>query len=222
MNQDPALAAFVTDNRSLLDKALSASRSGVAVKLIEFDGSGDRLRGVPLALRVLNAEESVRVRADAVKWLTRECGFTDDFLIGTTDGTAIIEFEVKARTIALALVDPSNPAKTVARNVDNLRTALDADEISSLFEIYVDWLQERSPITTARTAEEVTALIEALGKGTMPLSRLSTFDASTVRTITRELVSRLRSLTSSPSSPTPPSSDEAPPPPEPSDSSTDD
>lgn len=206
---DP-LSGYVTrDDRSPLDKALSASRSGVAVKLIEFDGSGERLRGVPLALRVLCADESLRVRAQAVRWLTGECGFTEDFLIGTTDGTGLIEFEVKVRTLALALVDPAAPTQPLARNADNLRTKLDADEISALFELYVDWVQERSPITSARNAEEVAALVDALGKGTMPPSRLSTFDAATVRTITRELANRLRSLTSSPSSPTPSSSDAA-------------
>lgn len=204
---DP-LAGFVTrDDRSPLDRALDASRSGVAVKLIEFDGSDGRLRGVPLALRPLTADESLRVRAQAVRWLTGECGFSEDFLVGTTDGTALIEFEVKVRSIALALVDPSSPTTPLARDADNLRRRLDADEISALFEIFVDWVRERSPITSARSAEEVAALVDALGKGTMPHSRLSTFDAATVRTITRELANRLRSLTSSPSSPTPSSSD---------------
>lgn len=211
-----ALDAFKTrDDRSPLDRALDASRSGIAVKLIEFEGSGGRFRGVPLGLRVLSADESVRVRAQAVRWLTAACSFTEDFLIGTTDGTAIIEFEVKVRTLALALVDPSAPTQTIAKDSDNLRQRLDVDEISALFELYVDWVQERSPITSARSVEEVNALVDALGKGTMPHSRLSTYDASTVRTIARELASRLRTLTSSPSSPTPSSPDEGETSPEP-------
>ena len=117
---------------SPLRKALHASRGGVAVKVVEFDGSGERLRGTPLALRVLTADESLRLRADALRWLTGACGFTEDFIIGTTDGTAALEFEIKVRTLALALVEPAPPHVALVKDADDLRTILDADEVSGL------------------------------------------------------------------------------------------
>lgn len=190
-----------------LRKALHASQGGPAVKVIEFDGSGGRMRGIPLALRTLSADESLRLRAAAVKWLTTSCGFTEEFLVGTTDGTAAIEFEVKVRTLALALVEPAPPHDPVARDADELRVLLDADEVTALFELFLDWVQERSPITSARSAEEVTALCDALGKGTSPHASLNGYDSVTLRSIGRELARRLRTLTSSPSSHTQPSSD---------------
>lgn len=192
---------------SPLRKALHASRGGVAVKVVEFDGSGERLRGTPLALRVLTADESLRLRADALRWLTGACGFTEDFIIGTTDGTAALEFEIKVRTLALALVEPAPPHVALVKDADDLRTILDADEVSGLFEHLVDWVQERSPITSARSAEEVRALCDALGKGTLPQARLNTCDNASLRSIARELARRLTTPTSSPSSPTSPPSE---------------
>lgn len=201
-------AVHAAAGTSLLRRALDASRTGRAVKLVEFDGCGQRFRGIPLALRTLNADENLRVRAEALKWLSSSCGFSEDYLVGTTNGESLTEFEVKVRSIALALVEPAPPHRAVAKDADELRVMLDADEVSALFELYVDWVQERSPISAARTAEEVASVVDALGKGTMPRSRLSAYDSASLRSIAIELVARLRTQTSSPSSPTSPLSSE--------------
>ncbi len=201
-------AVHAAAGTSLLRRALDASRTGRAVKLVEFDGCGQRFRGIPLALRTLNADENLRVRAEALKWLSSSCGFSEDYLVGTTNGESLTEFEVKVRSIALALVEPAPPHRAVAKDADELRVMLDADEVSALFELYLDWVQERSPISAARTAEEVASVVDALGKGTMPKSRLSVYDSVSLRSIAIELAARLRTQTSSPSSPTSPLSSE--------------
>ncbi len=205
------LDAFVTrDTRSPLRRALGASASGVgAVKVIEFDGCGGRLRGVPIALRTLTAGESIKVRTDAHAYLTRQCGLSEDAVGYSDAGRALHEFETKLRTIALALVDPSTGAPVCVNakgeaDADEARTLLESDEVAGLFEMFVDWTNERSPIQS-KTAEEVEALIEALGKATMPMSSLTGFDAATLRCIARALVGRLRAQTNSLSSPTSPS-----------------
>lgn len=194
---------------SPLRKALHASRGGPAVRIVEFDGSGGRLRGVPLALRTLTSDESVRLRAQAVTFLRDRCGFSEDYLIGTTDGTSITEFEVKVRTLALALVEPAPPHRQLAKDADDLREMFEVDEVSGLFESFIDFVQERSPITSAQSPEEVGALCDALGKGMLPFARLNVCDSASLRSIARELATRLRALTSAPSSPTQPSSDTA-------------
>lgn len=201
-------AVHAAAGTSLLRRALDASRTGRAVKLVEFDGCGQRFRGIPLALRTLNADENLRVRAEALKWLSSSCGFSEDYLVGTTNGESLTEFEVKVRSIAIALVEPAPPHRAVAKDADELRVMLDADEVSALFELYLDWVQERSPISAARTAEEVASVVDALGKGTMPRSRLSGYDSFSLRSIAIELAARLRTQTSSPSSPTSPLSSE--------------
>ncbi len=200
------LDAFVTrDTRSPLRRALGASASGVgAVKVIEFDGCGGRLRGVPIALRTLTAGESIKVRTDAHAYLTRQCGLSEDAVGYSDAGRALHEFETKLRTIALALVDPSTGAPVCVNakgeaDADEARTLLESDEVAGLFEMFVDWTNERSPIQS-KTAEEVEALIEAMGKATMPLSSLNGYDAATLRFIARALVGRLQALTSSLSS----------------------
>jgi len=205
------LDAFVTrDTRSPLRRALGASASGVgAVKVIEFDGCGGRLRGVPIALRTLTAGESIKVRTDAHAYLTRQCGLSEDAVGYSDAGRALHEFETKLRTIALALVDPSTGAPVCVNakgeaDADEARTLLESDEVAGLFEMFVDWTNERSPIQS-KTAEEVEALIEAMGKATMPLSSLNGYDDATLRFIARALVGRLQAQTSSRYSPTSPS-----------------
>ncbi len=202
------LDAFVTrDTRSPLRRALGASASGVgAVKVIEFDGCGGRLRGVPLALRTLTAGESIRVRTEAHAYLTRQCALSEDAVGYSDAGRALHEFETKLRTIALALVDPSTGAPVCVNvkgdaDADEARTLLEGDEIAGLFELFIDWTNERSPIQS-KTAEEVEALVEAMGKATTPLSSLNGYDAATLRFIARALVGRLQTQTSSRYSPT--------------------
>lgn len=210
-----ALDEFVTrDTRSPLRRALGASASGVgAVKVIEFDGCGGSLRGVPLALRTLTAGESIRVRTEAHAYLTRQCALSED-AVGYSDfGRSLHEFETKLRTITLALVDPSTGAPVCVNakgeaDAEETRTLLEGDDIAGLFELFVDWQNERSPIKS-KTAEEVEKLVDAMGKATMPLSSLNGHDAATLRFIARELVGRLRSVMNSRYSPTSLSNDAA-------------
>ena len=206
-----ALDEFVTrDTRSPLRRALGASASGVgAVKVIEFDGCGGRLRGVPLALRTLTAGESIRVRTESHAYLTRQCALSEDAVGYSDAGRSLHEFETKLRTVALALVDPSTGAPVCVNakgeaDADEARTLLESDEIAGLFEMFVDWTNERSPIQS-KTAEEVEAIVEAMGKATMPLSSLNGYDAATLRFIARALVGRLQAQTNSRYSPTSPS-----------------
>jgi len=209
------LDEFITrDGRSPLRKALGASASGVgAVKVIDFAGCGRRLDGVPLALRTLTAGEDLRVRAEAHAYLVQRLKLSEDAVGYSDAGRAMLDFEVKLRTITLALVEPSGHTPVCANakgeaDADEARTLLESNEIAALFELFVDWTNERSPLQS-KTAEEVDAIVDALGKATMPLSALNGFDAATLRSIARAQAARQRAQTSSRSSDTSPSSDEA-------------
>lgn len=209
MSEDLDAKVLAATGWGPLRKALHASSRGPAVKVIEFDGCGGRLRGVPLGLRTLSADESLRLRAEAFRWLSTECGFSADYIVGTSDGASHLEFEVKVRTLALALVEPGGAHSPVAKDPDELRKILEADEVTQLFEAYLDWTAERSPISSAKTAEEVRDLVDAMGKAMAPTSRLNAYDSVSLRIIATELVNRVRALTNAPSSPTPSSSDTA-------------
>jgi hypothetical protein len=209
MSDDLDAKVLAATGWSPLRKALHASARGAAVKVIEFDGCGGRLRGVPLGLRTLSADESLRLRAEAFRWLSTECGFSADYIVGSADGESHLAFEVKVRTLALALVEPGGTNAPVAKDADDLRKMLEADEVTQLFEAYLDWTAERSPISSAKTAEEVRDLVDAMGKAMAPTSRLNAYDSVSLRIIATELVNRVRALTSAPSSPTPSSSDTA-------------
>ena len=195
----------VKDHRSLLAKALDGR--GVIVKIVDdFVGTGGRLEGVPLALRALSNDERVKCIARSVAFLLGPCGMSEEHCFGQGQGAFERDLEAKVQILALALVEPAPPHARVAASADDLRTLLDADEITQLFEIYADHIAERSPISSAATVEEVEAVIVALGKGTIPASRLTRYDTSTLRSTIVSLAVRLETLTSSRSSPTSPSS----------------
>lgn len=207
---------FIKDSRPSLAKALGDR--GVQVHIVDvFDGTGHRLDGIPLALKAVPEAVRVKAAADALRFLTGpKCGMSEEYLYGTSDGAAERDLEVKVQLLAQALCEPAPPHALVCASADDLRTLLDATELQQIFEVYVDWLATRNPLSQAKSLEEVDAVLSALGKGTIPVSRLSAFDSSTLRSALHSLAcqrERLMSSSSSPSSPstepptTPPSDD---------------
>lgn len=201
-NLDPALAPFARDERSALSKALGDR--GVPVKVVDdFQGVARRFDGVPLGLRLPFDGERTEAVGRAARYLLEKCGFPEEYLYGSGDGKAELDLEIKVRLLAISLVDPAPPYASLFKGPDDLRAKLYADEIAQLYELFVDHLREQSPIAAAQSAEEVEAVIAALGKGTIPPSRLTSFDLSTLRSIVHSLaiqVERLRSGNSSPTS----------------------
>lgn len=186
-------------------KGLSDKRSGLARRLggvvptRTIDGYGPRLNG--LALRALPAGELQKATAAAVVYLTsEEVGFRDEHLY-TEVGEQALDLETKMQVLFRALVDPADPAVAYAANVDEVRV-LEPDEVSVLFNEFVTFQEERSPMTRASSWEEVEDLLEALGKGSVPKTRLNSFDASSLRFMLHELAVRHWTPTSPPFSDT--------------------
>lgn len=192
---------FITG--SLLAKALG---QGAAPRVIAWGpDAGGRLRALPLAVKTLAADAQLRARASAFRFLTGPCGFADDHLY-TKAGESLVDFEVKVQVLASALVEASPPHAPVAKDADELRAMLDPDEVAVLFEHFLDWQEERSPISRATRWEEVEDHLAALGKGSMPASWLAGCDAATLRVMVAELAARWTTATRPNSSPTSPSS----------------
>lgn len=185
----------LTDKRSGLAKRLSDS----AVPTRILDGHSARLNG--LALRALPVGEIQKSTAAALAYLTStEMGLHDDHLF-TELGEQALDVETKCQILFRALVDPNDPTAPFAASVDEVR-ALDADEITVLFNEFAAFQEERSPLSRARSWEEVEGFLEALGKGSVPRTRLNSFDASSLKFMLHELADRHWKPTSSPSSPT--------------------
>ena len=91
-----------------------------------------------------------------------------------------------------------------------MRGLLEADELVQLFESYADFVAERSPLSRAKSVEEVEAVLSALGKGMIPASRLTSFDSVTLRSALRSLAVQRETLMSSSSSPSSPSTEPQP------------
>lgn len=196
---------FVRDSRGALAKALGDR--GVAVHIVDlFDGTGARLDGIPLALKAVTNEARVRAVAAAVKFLVEKCGLTESYLYDTATGGAELDLETKVQILAVALCEPAPPHALVCKDADALRGLLEADELVQLFESYADFVAERSPLSRAKGAEEVEAVLAALGKGTLPASRLTSFDSVTLRRALHSLAVRHERLMNSSSSPSSPSS----------------
>lgn len=204
MSLDPALAAHARDPRSPLARALG--ERGVAVKILD-DLGGSRLDGIPLAMRPLSTDTRGKGVAAALRFLTEKCGLTESYLYDTRDGAAELDLELKIQLLAASLCEPAPPHAAVVKDADELRTLLEPGDVAQLFEVYADFLAERSPISRAKSAEEVEAVVTALGKGMLPASRLTSFDSTTLRIALHSLALRHERLMSSNSSPSSPSTE---------------
>ena len=205
MTTGDGFEGFVKDTRPSLAKALGDR--GVQVHIVDvFDGTGHRLDGIPLALKAVPNGVRVKAAADALRFLTGPmCGMDHEYLYGTGDGAAERELETKVQLLAVALCEPAAPHDLVCSSADDLRALLDATELQQIFEVYVDWLATRNPITQAKSLEEVEAVLSALGKGMIPPFRLTSFDSSTLRSALHSLAVQRETRTSSNSSPSSPS-----------------
>lgn len=193
---------FVTrDTRSPLERALSPRKE---CKRVDVEGAGGRLRGLALGLRSLTADEITRCAAKARAYL-RAAGFRDEDFF-SDDGRAYEQLATKAECLALALVSPDDHSP-VAKDADEVRKFLEAEEIAQFYELWLDYMDERSPISKAKSWEELEGKLDAMGKGLLPPSWLTRCDAATLRSIVRGLVSRSTTATSTPSSPTSPPSE---------------
>lgn len=192
----------IVDKRSGLAKALGGGPVPVRV----LDDLGGRLAGVPVGVRALPIGEVQRASADAIGYLTGECGFKEEHLY-TELGEGVLDAETKLQILVRALVSPDEPTVRLTSSPDELRALLEPDEVTQLFNEFAAWQEERSPISRARSWEEVEDFIEALGKGRVPPTRLKNFDSSSLRFMLSELAVRHWMPTSPPCSDTSPSSD---------------
>lgn len=195
---DP-LDRFVKDTRSPLAKLLGDAP--VAHRKVEgFEGAGGRFKGVSLSLVALSGDVQERATSDAAKHLV-SVGFNREDLY-TEIGEGLFGYEIKVQLLSRALRDGNDPTRTFAESADELRKTLEADEVAALFEHLLDYQEERSPLSRARSWEEVEALLVAVGKGLAPPTSLNSYDAASLRFMLRELAARWVTLMKPPSSDT--------------------
>lgn len=143
---------------------------------------------VPVTFWVLTNLELAQAHRAALDFLRaslqlKELGLESD----------IGDAELTVQMLAVALRDPANPSEPFASAAE-LRGALSADEITAAFHAYLDFADERSPIRKFRSAEEVGAFVDAVGKGSIPRTELISYD--TVSLATALLFAAARSPTS--------------------------
>lgn len=205
------MSTFGTDNRSPLARALPA---GISFTVVSPEKG--RLVGVRFALRSLPHVQiggKGGAALSAVKYLTDECGWKDEQLF-TELGEAVHDVETQAQVLVRALVVPppegavltAANATPMAKDADDLRSLLEPDEIAWLYREFLRFQHERSPLTRAKTPEEIEAFVDSLGKGTTPPSRLRSCDDAMLLASAEWMAWQLVTLTRRNSSPASPSS----------------
>jgi hypothetical protein len=217
----PGLDAFIKGS----SLAKLAGLAAVPHRIFPFRGAGDRFpEGERFAVRSLPAAARMKAATEAERWLRRVGGYDASELL-TETGQAVLQLEGKLRVLGAALVDPDDPGRPFAgvgddgrhdlgRAADEIRDLLEAEEIEALFEEWIDFNDERSPLTKARTWAEFEGLLAAVGKGLASRTSLNRYDSASLRFMLRELAARHWTPTKLSSSATSPASDS-------SDSSTD-
>lgn len=206
-----SLDAFITDKRSPLERMIG--ESPIPYRRIDFAGAAGRFKGVPLAVRALVGDVHERVSADAAKHLV-SVGYLREDLYSEI-GEAIFGYEVKVQLLARALGvvtlgGVGEVFEPLVRSADELREHLEPDEVAALFEHFLDYQEERSPLSTARSWEEVEAFLVALKKGLAPATSLNSYDTGSLRFMLREVVARWTMRTKRLSSGTSPASASSP------------
>ena len=201
-----AITDHIKDKRSPFQKAIGGAE--IPHKVVDdFVGAGERFKGTPVAVRTLPADVIMRADAAAVH-ACLALGYTTEMLY-TEAGEDALAFERKVQTLAKACVDPADPSRPFFASADEARL-LEPDEAHVLYNHFVAWQEERSPLSRANTWQEVEDQLMALGKGLIPRSWLNSFDASSLRFMCCGLADRLATLTSPSSPPTSPSSEPDP------------
>lgn len=198
----------VVDTRSPIVKAIG---SAVATKDVTVEQG--RLAGQTFTLRSLPAREVQRANDEAREHLVDVRGWTEQRVYdadNVEEGIDRVDREQEAwiHVLARALVlkpeegAPAAAVKPLFKDAEELASVLEPDEIGHLFTEWVRFQRERSPLTYAETPEAVEALVEALGKGAIPLSRLRSCKGGLLLDIALSMGLKLRSLTRPPSSDT--------------------
>lgn len=205
---DPTLAGFVKDSRTPLQRFMEAKSP---VKVIDdFPGAGERWKGFAFGLRALTVEEVQTAAIDATKELTDRFKLSESLLF-TSIADEMRDISSKVHILARSMTHAEAPHERLFKGPNELRAALEADELHALFELYMDWQRERSPVSSAKSLDDVMGVVEAMGKGMAPSSALNGYDAATLRYIVTVLAQERQALltasTSTDSSSTPPQSE---------------
>lgn len=198
-----------TDKRSPLARALAGK---IAWKRIKAETG--RLAQLDLAVRSLPQHEIATAMRAALKGLVDD-GWNEEHLY-TELGEGVHDLETQVQVLSRCLLVPPAEGEAgdatesqcvpFADSAEDLRKILEPDEVAFIFREFTRYQEERSPISRARTPEEVVAFVDALGKEMIPLSRLRSCDSATLLAIATELGERLVISTSYSSSATSPSS----------------
>lgn len=188
---DPTLAGFVKDSRTPLQRFMEAKSP---VKVIDdFPGSGGRMQGFTFGLKALTIEETQHSAVDAVRELGEKFK-VPEALMFTTVAEEVRELSTRVHILFRSMVHAEAPHERLFKNPNDLRTTFEVDELHGLFDRYMDWQIERSPLSASKRIDDVMAVIDSLGKGMAPSSALSGYDAATLRYIVTVLAQERQAL----------------------------
>jgi hypothetical protein len=172
------------------------------LKVVNFPGTQ-----APVGLWVLRHLENTQARLACLKYVEKTL---EASLLDVERDTDIVREETRVQVLFRALRDPEQPERAFAAEPGELRELLTGDQRDALWQLYLEWVDERSPIRRFQSAEEVDAFIDAVGKGSIETTTLGDYDIGSLLFALRRLATSTRpsssgsSLSSALSTATPP------------------
>lgn len=186
---------------STLESLMSSARQSITIDFPGWRGKPKDQGGLEarVTLWLLGFDELTQAELAALKFMRDSLKMSEndvDRLEGVRD------FEVKVQTLHRAMRSVEQPTVPFARFEATIRQ-LEPDTVQALYDAFIEFSAARSPFQHLKGLDELSEVLEYLGKGLLDETYLARFDATSLRRITRSLavqVSKLASASSSGSS----------------------
>lgn len=138
-------------------------------KTFTYGGCGDRFGESKVwAIKAPTALDHQDALASSRKWLESKGWKPEELQLGEI-GSQAFDSVAKAWIVARSLVDPSDPEKLACSDGAQVLALLHVEEIDFLFEMIVEYQQERSPFSRGDLSlSKIDEVIDHLGKALLP------------------------------------------------------
>lgn len=163
-------------------------------KVFTYGGCGDRFGASKTwAIKAPSALDHQESLAASRKWLESKGWKPEELQLGEI-GSHAFDAVARAWIVSRSLVNPSDPTQLACDDGAQVLTLLHTDEIDYLFEMVVEYQQERAPFSRGELSlSNIDEVIDDLGKGLLPPTWWKSYGSASLAKLLQRAADRLAS-----------------------------